>query len=160
MEIHTGFSMNVFNSLSVGVLEGLGVKEITLSPELTLKKLSKIGGKTKRGIIGYGRLPLMLTRNCPVKNGTDCAECKSNKFLTDRKNMKFPVVCHFGASEILNSQPIYLGDRLTEIENLDFITFYFTKEKKEVCEAILDAYRKGKTVKGEYTRGLYYRKVL
>ncbi len=155
--VHTGFSMNVFNSHSVDFLESLGVKEITLSPELTLKKLSKVGGKVKRGIIGYGRLPLMLTRNCPVKNGTDCTECKSNKFLTDRKNMKFPVVCHFGASETLKSQPIYLGDRLGEIENLDFITFYFTKEKKEVCEAILDAYRKGKAVKGEYTRGLYYR---
>lgn len=155
--IHTGFSMNVFNSFSVDFLESLGVKEITLSPELTLKKLSAIGGKTKRGIIGYGRLPLMLTRNCPVRNGTSCEECKSGKFLTDRKNMKFPVVCRFGACEILNSQPIYLGDRLSEIENLDFITFYFTKEKKEVCEAIIDAYRKGKGVKGEYTRGLYYR---
>ncbi len=155
--VHTGFSMNVFNSHSVDLLESLGVKEITLSSELTLKHLSKIGGTAKRGIIGYGRLPLMLTRNCPVKNGTDCNECKSNKYLTDRKNMKFPVVCHFGASEILNSQPVYLGDRLDEIENLDFITFYFTKEKKAVCEAILDAYRKGKAVKGEYTRGLYYR---
>lgn len=155
--IHTGFSMNVFNSLSVELLESLGVKEITLSPELTLKELSRVGGKAKRGIIGYGRLPLMLTRNCPVKNGTDCAECKSNKFLTDRKNMKFPVVCHFGVSEVLNSQPVYLGDRLGEIENLDFITFYFTKETKAACEAILEAYRKGKGVKGEYTRGLYYR---
>ncbi len=155
--LHTGFSVNVFNSLSVEFLESLDVKEITLSPELTLKRLSKIGGTVKRGIIGYGRLPLMLTRNCPVKNGTDCNECKSNKFLTDRKNMKFPVVCHFGASEVLNSQPLWLGDRLDEIENLDFITFYFTKEKKEVCEAVLDAYRKGKAVRGEYTRGLYYR---
>lgn len=156
-EIHTGFSMNVFNSASVGVLENEGVKVITLSPELTLKQIAKIGGRVKRGIIGYGRLPLMLTRNCPVKNGTDCKDCKSNKYLTDRKNMKFPVVCSFGVSEVLNSQPIYLGDRMDEIENVDFITFYFTKEKKEICDAILEAYRKGRGVKGEYTRGLYYR---
>ncbi len=156
-EIHTGFSMNVFNSASVGVLEGEGVKAVTLSPELTLKQIAKIGGRVKRGIIGYGRLPLMLTRNCPVKNGTDCKDCKSNKYLTDRKNMKFPVVCSFGVSEVLNSQPVYLGDRMDEIENVDFITFYFTKEKKEICDAILEAYRKGRGVKGEYTRGLYYR---
>ena len=75
-------------------------------------------------------------------------------------NKKFPVVCSFGCSEILTSQPIYMGDRLGEIENLDFITFYFTKEKKELCEAVLDAYRKGKSVKGEFTRGLYYRGTL
>ncbi len=158
-EIHSGFSVNVFNSHSVGVLEGLGVKEITLSPELTLGRIEKMSGKAKRGIIGYGRLPLMLTRNCPVKNGKDCQDCKSNSFLTDRMNMKFPVVCSFGASEILNSQPIYLGDRTDEIKNVDFITFYFTKEKKETAEAILEAYRKGRAVKGDYTRGLYYRGV-
>ena len=159
MEIHTGFSMNVFNSLSVGVLEGLDVKEITLSPELTVNRISKIGGKAKRGIIGYGRLPLMLTRNCPVRNGKTCAECKSDSYLTDRMGMKFPVVCKMGASEILNSQPIYMGDRMDEIRNVDFITFYFTKEKREMCEAILEAYRKGKGVKGGFTRGLYYREV-
>lgn len=158
-EIHTGFSMNVFNSLSVGVLEELGVKAITLSPELTLNRISKIGGKAQRGIIGYGRLPLMLTRNCPVKNGKTCAECKGESCLTDRMGMKFPVVCKMGASEILNSQPIYMGDRMNEIKNIDFITFYFTKEKQEMCEAVLDAYRKGKGVKGNFTRGLYYREI-
>ena len=159
MEIHTGFSMNVFNSLSVGVLEGLGVKEITLSPELTLNRIAKVGGRAKRGIIAYGRLPLMLTRNCPIRNGKTCAECKSDSYLTDRMGMKFPVMCKMGASEILNSQPIYMGDRLDEIKNVDFITFYFTKEKREMCEAVLDAYRKGKGVKGNFTRGLYYREV-
>ncbi|MEE1320309.1 MAG: DUF3656 domain-containing protein [Acutalibacteraceae bacterium] len=159
-EIHTGFSMNVFNSLSAGVLEFLGVKDITLSPELTLKQLSDIGTNAKKGIIAYGRLPLMLTRNCPIRNGKTCDECKSNSYLTDRMNKKFPVVCSFGCSEILNSQPIYMGDRMKEIENLDFISFYFTKEKKELCEAVLDAYRKGKSVKGEFTRGLYYRGTL
>ena len=159
MEIHTGFSMNVFNSLSVGVLESLDVKEITLSPELTLNRIAKVGGRAKRGIIGYGRLPLMLTRNCPIRNGKTCAECKSDSYLTDRMGMKFPVVCKMGASEILNSQPIYMGDRMNEIKNVDFITFYFTKEKREMCEAVLDAYRKGKGVKGNFTRGLYYREV-
>lgn len=156
-EIHTGFGMNVFNSLSAGVLEDLDVKEITLSPELTLKQAAKISTKVKRGLIGYGRLPLMLTRNCPIRNGKTCDECKGNSYLTDRMNKKFPVVCSWGCSEILNSQPIYMGDRMNEIENMDFITFYFTKEKQELCDAVLDAYRKGKGVKGDFTRGLYYR---
>ncbi len=159
-EIHTGFSMNVFNSHSAALLESLGVKEITLSPELTLKQASKIYTDVKRGIVAYGRLPLMLTRNCPIRNGKTCDECKGNSYLTDRMNKKFPVACSWGCSEILNSQPIYMGDRMKEIENMDFITFYFTKEKKELCDAVLDAYRKGKSVKGDFTRGLYYRGAL
>lgn len=159
MEIHTGFSMNVYNSLTVKELERLGVKSLTLSPETTLDKLSKIGGSVKRGIIAYGRLPLMLTRNCPVKNGTTCEECKGRGFLTDRMGIKFPVVCSFGCSEVLNSRPIYMADRLGEIKNMDFITLYFTKESGESADAILDAYRKEKKTSGEFTRGLYYRDV-
>ena len=158
-EIHTGFSMNTSNSLSAGVLESLDVKSLTLSPELTLKDLAGIGGRVPRGIIAYGRLPLMLTRNCPIKNGKTCQECKSNSFLTDRMGKKFPVVCNMGYSEILNCQPIYMADRMSEIENMDFVTFYFTKEKPELCETILEAYRKGKKLSdaSSYTRGLYYR---
>ncbi len=156
-EIHTGFALNIFNSFAADFFEGLGVKGITLSPELTLAQLEKISTGAKKSIIAYGRLPLMLTRNCPVKNGTDCEECKGRGVLTDRMNKKFPVVCSFGCSEVLNSQPIYMADRLHEIKNIDLLTLYFTREKKEIAEAILDAYRKGKAVKGDYTRGLYYR---
>lgn len=156
-EIHGGFALNVFNSPSADFFEGLGVKEITLSPELTLGQLEKIGTDAKKGIIAYGRLPLMLTRNCPIKNGKDCEECKGGGYLTDRMNKKFPVTCSFGCSEVLNSQPIYMADRLGEIKGVDFLTLYFTVEKKEIADAILDAYRKGKAVKGDYTRGLYYR---
>ncbi len=157
--IHTGFTMNIANSLSVEVLEGLGVKSLTLSAELPLKKLSQIGGRVPRGIVAFGRLPLMLTRNCPIKNGKTCSECKSNSSLTDRLGKKFPVVCNMGFSEILNSAPLYMADRLGEIENMDFITFYFTKEKQELCEAVLEAYRRGASLKegSAYTRGLYYR---
>ena len=155
--IHTGFSMNVFNTHSVQTLESLGVKGITLSAELTLSQLEKVGGTVKRGIIGYGRLPLMLTRNCPVRNGKTCDECKSGSFLTDRKGMKFPVVCSFGCSEILNSCPTYMADRTDEIKNMDFITFYFTKEPPQMCEAVIEAYRKNKKAAGDFTRGLYYR---
>ena len=155
--IHTGFSMNIFNSFSARFLESKDVKAITLSPELTLNQLEKIKSNAKRSIIAYGRLPLMLTRNCPIRNGKDCEDCKGGGYLTDRMNKKFPVMCNFGCSEILNSQPIYMADRLDEIKNIDSLTLYFTTEKKEVAEAILDAYRKGKSVKGDYTRGLYYR---
>lgn len=157
--IHTGFTMNVANSLSVEVLEGLDVKSLTLSAELPLKKLAQIGGRVPRGLVAFGRLPLMLTRNCPVKNGKTCSECKSSSYLTDRLGKKFPVVCNMGFSEILNSAPLYMADRLDEIENMDFITFYFTKEKPELCEAVLEAYRRGASLKegSAYTRGLYYR---
>ena len=157
--VDCGFSLNVFNSRSVEVLEGIDVKSVTLSPELTLSQIEKIGGNVERGIVAYGRLPLMLVRNCPIKNVKSCTECKGKAFLTDRMGIKFPVECKGYYREILNSRAIYMGDRLNEIKNVDFITFLFTREKRENVDAVLDAYRKGKKAKGDFTRGLYYRGV-
>lgn len=157
--VHTGFSMNVFNSYSVEVLEDLGVKSITLSPELTLEQAADISGVVPRGILVYGRLPLMLTRNCPIKNGTICSECKGRGVITDRKNVKFPVTCTMGCSEILNSRPIYMADRMHEVEDMDFVSFYFTGEKPASVEKVLEFYESGKAINGDYTRGLYYRGV-
>lgn len=154
-----GFGLNVFNSRSVAVLEELGVKSITLSPELTLGQTEKIGGNVPHGIVAYGRLPLMLVRNCPIKNAKTCAECKGRSFLTDRMGIRFPVACKGYYREILNSRAIYMGDRLDEIKNTDFLLFLFTREKRENIDAVLDAYRKGKKARGEFTRGLYYRGV-
>lgn len=158
-DIHASFTMNISNSLSVKVLEDLGVKSLTLSAEVPLKKSAKIGGRVPRGIVCFGRLPLMLTRNCPIKNGKSCDECKSSSYLTDRLGKKFPVVCGYGYSEVLNSAALYMADRLDEIKNMDFITFYFTKERKDLCQTILEAYRRGAALKqgAVYTRGLYYR---
>ena len=159
MKIHTGFSLNIFNTLSLCEIERLGAEEATVSFELTLSKIKKLGGKIKRGIIAYGSVPLMLTRNCPVKNGKSCAECKRSSFLTDRMGVKFPVMCTNGFSEILNSRPIYLADRLNEAENIDFLTLYFTRETKEDVSGIIEKYAHGEKADGEYTRGLYYRGV-
>ncbi len=157
--VHGGFGLNIFNSRSKAVLEELDVKSITLSPELTLAQIEKIGGAAPQGIVAYGRLPLMLVRNCPVKNVKACAECKGKGSLTDRMGFRFPVLCRGYFQEILNSKVIYLGDRTDEIKNVDFLTFLFTREKRESVDAVLDAYRKGRGVKGEFTRGLYYRGV-
>lgn len=159
LEVHLGFSMNVFNSLSVLEFERMGVKSITLSPELTLAQCAAIGGEVQRGIVAYGRLPLMLTRNCPVKNAKSCAECRKKSVLTDRMGVSFPVMCHGSYQEILNSRPIYMGDRTEEIKNVDFMSFLFTREKAKSVDAVLDAYRKGKKAKGDFTRGLCYRGV-
>lgn len=151
---------NVFNSLSVKTLENMGVNRILLSPELTLAQAQAIGGDAPRGVFAYGRLPLMLTRNCPQKNGKSCAECRRLGKLTDRRGIDFPIDCRSGCSEILNSVPVYMADRLSEIRNMDFMLLYFTDENKEKTSLVIHDYIKGsKKPHGEFTRGLLYRGV-
>lgn len=151
---------NVFNSLSVRTLENMGVNRILLSPELTLAQAQAIGGDAPRGVFAYGRLPLMLTRNCPQKNGKSCAECMRSGKLTDRRGIDFPIDCRSGCSEILNSVPVYMADRLSEIRNMDFMLLYFTDENREKTSLVIHDYIKGsKKPHGEFTRGLLYRGV-
>ncbi len=159
MEVHTGFSMNVFNSVSATLLESLSVKAITLSPELTLTQLKGLRTRVPRGVYAYGRLPLMLTRNCPVRNVRQCRDCKRESELTDRLGVRFPVRCSFGCSEIYNSRPLVLSDRLREFADFDYLVFSFTTETREEADSVLRAYRSGAPAKEPFTRGLYYRGV-
>lgn len=151
--------LNAFNSVSLGVLESIGVCETAVSYELTAEQISSLGGKIKRGAAVYGRTPLMLTRNCPVKNGKSCAQCKRTGFLTDRLGIEFPVSCENGFSQLFNSRPTYIADKIGEIRNTDFDMFMFTDETKSECERILNAYKLGLKPKGEFTRGLFFRGV-
>lgn len=155
----SGFGMNVFNTLSVCSLEALGARDCLISCEMKLSDAARLGGSVPRGAIVCGRIPLMLTRNCPIKNRLSCAECKSSSKLVDRMGIEFPVICKNGASFILNSRPLSLADKLNELRGIDFGLIYFTNESSSECEKILGEVREGISPQGEFTRGLYYKNV-
>lgn len=158
--VYGDFGLNVFNSSSADFWVQNGVKHLTLSPELTIDTASKIAGDTEKGIIAYGRLPLMLTVNCPMKNGNTCKDCDRNGKITDRLGINFPIKCRNSVAEILNSKPIVLSDKQNDLSNFDFITLYFTTETKEEVENIISDYKKGAKPKTDFTRGLYFRGTL
>lgn len=158
-ELHSGHTLNLFNSYALDFAQSLGITKAAISAEMTLSQIQRLGGSIQRGMVSYGRLPLMITRNCPVANVKKCGQCKSGASLTDRLGVEFPVRCSGGFSEIFNSRPIYLADRLCELKNIDYQILYFTIEKASECEKIIKAYIKGAVPRGEFTRGLYYRGV-
>lgn len=159
-EIIGGHSLNIANNGTLTVLKDFGISSAVVSPELPLSEISAMPSPVKKGIFAYGRLPLMLTRNCPVKNGTVCKDCNKDNVITDRKGISFPVRCRAGFSEIYNSTVIWLGDRLDEIRDIDFLLLYFTDESKEDISTIIYKYKNGGNPPSEYTRGLYYRNLL
>lgn len=160
-EIIAGMGMNAYNSETVDVLREMGAGSVTLSPELRMNDAVRMKTSIPKGIFAYGRLPLMLTRNCPAANGHSCDKCDKNVCLTDRKQIEFPVKCRAGYSEVLNSLPIYIGDKLADTIGLDFLVLYFTDEKPDTVKRVIDAYKRGLSARGDgFTRGLYYRTTL
>ncbi len=153
------FGYNLYNTASADYHKDRGALAVVLSPELLISDAKKVSANIPKGIISYGRLPLMLTRNCPIKNGISCKDCGRNESLTDRKNTQFPVKCQNGYSELLNSKVIWLADRKTELNGLDFQLLYFTDETPNRVDEVLTAYKNCSPPDCGFTRGLYYRGV-
>ena len=156
----SGFGMNIYNSISLSEIESLGAKDCLVSCEAQMNEISRLGGDIPRGIMIYGKIPLMMTRNCPVKNKLTCNECGMQSYLVDRMGIEFPVICKNGASFILNSRPLWVADKKNEMRNLDFGLAYFTNENKSECRDIIKMCIDGNSPSGEFTRGLYFRNVL
>ena len=162
--VHGGFSLNAANTAALELLRQFGLADTELSVELTLAQGEALGGSLPRGLVAYGRLPLMLTRACPAANGPKgcmhCARTGPAPVLTDRRGARFPVQCAGACSEVLNSVPLELSDRLGALAWADFLALRFTTESVPEQGEILRRYLTGGTPPGPYTRGLTARGIL
>jgi putative protease len=155
-----GFGLNITNRQALAFYHERGLAAATLSMELTFPQMQALCDTVlPTGIMVYGRQPLMLTRNCPRKAALgSCAAC-NHQGIKDRTGTQFPVMCAGGCSEVLNSVPLYWGDRTNEIPHTAFHLFHFTTETKQEVSAVLHAYHKGTPPPPAITRGLYRRGV-
>lgn len=158
LQVDCGMFSQIMNSSAVASLQDLGAETTIVSFENTLDQVAALHTELPLGIVGYGYLPLMLVRCCPLKEERNCAGCKGGH-ITDRLGKQFFVRCRDGASEIFNCVPIYMGDRKRELRNVDFALLYFTREDTETIDAVLADWRNGTPPTMEHTRGLYYRGV-
>ena len=158
--IIAGTGLNILNSESAAAVSAMGAERVILSNEITLQGAAGLNSPVPTGIVAYGNIPLMLFKNCPLKNGRECAKCDKKGSITDRKNTEFPVRCRMGYSELLNSVPVWLADRREELKAVDFTVLYFTNESAKRANEVINAYKNGLTADTEYTRGLFYRGTL
>ena len=156
LPLYGGFGLNITNPLAADTYGQLGLRAMTVLPEVPFNEMAAIAPGVPTWALVYGHMPLMLTRACPLQNVTDCAHCDKKGELTDRKNKHFPVRCGGGVRQVYNPVPLYLGDRTGEIP-ADAGVLLFTIETKEQAAKVIDRYRKGETWPGEFTRGLYYK---
>ncbi|MGN0628014.1 MAG: DUF3656 domain-containing protein [Oscillospiraceae bacterium] len=159
MTLHGGHGLNILNTLALNEYESLGLADATLSFELSAQKIKRLGGKIRRGILGYGCLPLMRTRACPLKKSSGCGKCPGTGKIKDRMGKEFTYLCFerkFGT--MLNSLPLWVADK--EIQGTDFVTLYFTTETPQRCKEVYGNFSKGLPADCERTNGLYFRELL
>ena len=161
-EILGGCRMNILNSLSAAVCKDFGFSDITLSFEGTASALAQIASPIPKGILAYGRLPLMLTRRCPIADGAPCG--KKTPFgegescggcIKDRQGNTLPVLCGGNCTELLNPDILIMSDKQAVLRQFDFAVLKFTTESE--LKPILEMYKNGIKPDGKLTRGLYFR---
>lgn len=147
--LHGSFTLNIFNSFSAEYMKTLGLEDFIFSPEAKLQQINNICIDLPFGALIYGQIPLMLTRNCPIKNESGCKNC--SKHIIDRTNRKFPVICTPDYTEILNPDCLYIP--ANSFSNISFGVVILNKENSQQT---IDAIQ-GKKPTGSITKGLYYR---
>lgn len=166
MELHGDIGLNIFNSFTVESLTQAGLKSMTLSPELNIEQIKTIcnNGLTNYESIGYGYLPLMITKNCPmsvVKNCTDDLNCELCPYrkgygLKDRKDVSFYMKRKDGFTTIYNGFPLMVLDDIDQIYNsgVNMIRLDFTFENENIKEIqeIYYNYANMKISKNEVTK--------
>ena len=177
LEINGDIGLNVFNEVTSDFLCDLGLKSITLSPELNSGQIQKIINKNDAeiNVISYGRVPVMTMKHCPfsvIKNCKDeknCPTCKyKNYLLRDEKNVDFEVLRQNTFTEIFNSYPILLDGYVNKLKdnkvNLLILADEFTDDViklyknyqeddfKKIKKKLEDKYQQ--VTKGHINRGI------
>ena len=165
LEIAGDFGLNLYNSRAMALPKQLGLVSATASFEMNLPQIRDLSKPLPTEMIVYGRLPLMLTENCLMRNRAGICSCESgNTKLIDRIGEEFRVVrdCGTCRSVILNGKKLYMLDKKDDLRDLGLwaLRLSFTTENAAEIDGVLAAYRgEGRFDPGGCTRGLYLRGV-
>ncbi len=149
--LHGFFTLNVYNSFSAEYLRDIGLADCMVSVGATLPQIASMQTKLPLGAVVYGNIPLMLTRNCPIKNEVGCQNCTGS--LTDRTGRELPVACSEGYTEVFNADCLCMTDRLSHFSGISFAAYLMSNEQAAQTSAAI----RGERPSGSLTRGLYYR---
>ena len=157
--------LNVYNSQAVAAMKELGLSAVTASCELSFPQIRDLHKCLPVGLLAYGRLPLMLSENCPAANELGCTgRCRLPRSLIDRRGEAMPLLRDGDSCRtvLCNAKTLYLADR-EEFGSLPvhFVSLLFTTEDSARCAQVLSAYLgEGEAKPADFTRGLYTRGVL
>ena len=165
MRIHGDFGLNIYNSRSMDVARDLELASACLSFEMTMPQIRDLSKAVPSEIIAYGRLPLMITEHCLIRNRTGQCTCHMGPLkLTDKTGAEFPIIkdgnnCR---SVLLNGKKLSWLDRQNDLAQLGLwaVRLYFTTENALETDRVLADYLDPAPFDpGNCTRGLYLRGV-
>ncbi len=163
MEVRGDFGLNVFNARTLEVLRSAGFLSATASFELRMSQIRDMIKPIDTEMIIYGRLPVMVSDQCVIRQSAGRCNCQVPGQLSDRTGSVFPVMKEYGCRNVIyNAHKLFLADRRDEVLQTGVwgMRLLFTTESPRECEEVAKAYLGLNTYRPNMiTRGLYYRGV-
>jgi len=163
MKIRGDFGLNIFNSYSLEVLQDAGFLSATASFELRLSQIRAMAKPLDVEMIVYGRLPVMVSDQCIIRQSSGRCNCQNPAQMSDRMGSVFPVVKEFGCRNVIyNAHKLYLADKKEDLFSAGLWgqRMLFTTESARECVEVAKGYMGLSDYRPNIlTRGLYYRGV-
>ncbi len=164
LEVAGDFGLNLYNSAAMAQAQKLGLVSATASFEMTLAQIRDLSKPVPTEIIAYGRLPLMLTENCLIRNRTGACACGGTVRLIDRIGEEFRLLREADTCRtvIYNGKKLWMLDKQKDLSKLGLwaLRLSFTTENPAEVDAALSAWQGDVPFdSGKCTRGLYLRGV-
>ena len=163
MEARGDYGLNIANSYAAAAAAGAGLLSVTASFELSLEQIGQLTRAVEVEIIGYGRLPVMLTERCIIKASARRCVCENNMKLSDANGRVMPVLREYVCrNAVYGPEKVYMADRRAELMRCGISRFrlLFTNEGARECVEVtkscmgLSNYRPNGLTRGFYLKGV------
>lgn len=149
--VYADYFLNITNSVSLSVLRRLGIRGVTLSPELTLKQISSMRkGGVEVECLAHGLLELMVSEHCTARSvfhpeGRCDRPCfKLSLFIEDERGFRFPLAFDQNCRmHVLNSRDLCMIDALGKLAEagINVVRLDCRARSSSYVEEVVRAYR-------------------
>lgn len=163
---------NVLNSRSYEFWKKLGAESIGLSVEMSREEINELADRSRAEVLAYGRLPLMVTHQCPIgnfagkkQNSIHCAKYRHPEAYTLRCGQdifRLDTDCKNCICTIETNTPIDIREDINSFKVKTF-RLNFDDEDYEETVAVLKFYEKimmGKVSSNAAVPNIYDKSVL
>jgi putative protease len=158
---------NIFNSYSMNLFIGLGIKVVGLSIELNKEEIKDIISAYYRihnvipntMLMAYGYQEMMITKHCLINKSEGlskkgCRLCYQKQYYLQDENDKYPLIDDGNCNlKILKTKPIDLINRIDEIKEIGISSILLDFSIEKDINIIYNKYSLG--LKDNLNEGLY-----
>lgn len=163
MDARGDYGLNIFNSYALELARTASLRSATASFELSLEQIAALTMPLDVEVIAYGRLPVMLTEKCLIKQSSGRCTCSTPGRLSDEQGGVMAVLREGGCrNAVYSAHKVFLADRAGELGRAGVwgMRLLFTNESARECVEVAKSflgesrYRPNGATRGLYMKGV------